>query len=88
MNIGRHWLVIILILLSCYSTLAGEGQLRPVDLRCEYRANPLAIDVSKPRLSWILEPRNPNVRGLAQIAYQILVSSSEERLRKNLGDLW
>ena len=27
-------------------------------LRCEYLADPLGIDVEKPRLSWIIEDRN------------------------------
>jgi hypothetical protein len=35
------------------------------NLRCEYRENPLGIDVENPRLSWIIEERSqrPEVRG-------------------------
>ncbi|MHC4557574.1 MAG: glycoside hydrolase family 78 protein [Planctomycetota bacterium] len=54
-------------------------------LRCEYRFNPLGIDVTKPRLSWILESEQ---RAQVQSAYQILVARSEENLKKNKGDLW
>ena len=54
-------------------------------LRCEYRINPLGIDVVKPRLSWILES---DERGRMQRAYQILVAGSEEKLKRNKGDLW
>ena len=36
------------------SALAAEGLLRPVNLRCEYRRNPLGIDTIQPRLSWTL----------------------------------
>jgi len=54
-------------------------------LRCEYRANPLGIDVVEPRLSWILES---DQRGQMQTAYQVLVASSEDNLNSNKGDLW
>ena len=54
-------------------------------LRCEYCLNPLGIDVVKPRLSWILES---DERGQMQRAYQILVAGSEEKLKRNKGDVW
>ncbi|MDH4239767.1 MAG: glycoside hydrolase family 78 protein [Phycisphaerae bacterium] len=54
-------------------------------LRCEYRVNPLGIDVVEPRLSWILES---NRRGQMQSAYQVLVAGSENKLKRNKGDLW
>ena len=73
---------------SCPSAFAAEGLLPATDLRCEYRRNPLGIDTSKPRLRWALEASDPKVRGLKQTAYQILVASSEERLRNDQGDLW
>ena len=53
--------------------------------RCEYLVNPLGIDVVKPRLSWVLESKE---RGQKQVAYQILVASSREKLDKDEGDLW
>lgn len=55
------------------------------DLKCEYRTNPLGIDVTKPRLSWKLDSAE---RGAVQTAYQILVSSTEDALGKDQGDLW
>jgi len=60
------------------------------NLRCEYRQNPLGIDVEKPRLSWVIEDRGQKseVRGQRQTAYQVLVASSEKLLKKNKGDLW
>jgi alpha-L-rhamnosidase len=60
------------------------------NLRCEYRENPLGIDVAKPRLSWVIEDQDPRseVRGLKQTAYQVLVASSEGLLAKDQGDLW
>ena len=74
---------ITLVLAGC----AAIGQTSaPVDgLRCEYLTDPLGIDVPTPRLSWQLAP-GPNE--LRQTAYQILVASSLEALRKDNGDLW
>lgn len=60
----------------------------PQGLRCEYRVNPVGIDVTDPRLSWILAAANPKARGLSQKAYRILAASSENALRANDGDLW
>jgi alpha-L-rhamnosidase len=61
-----------------------------MNLRCEYRENPLGIDVVKPRLSWVIEDRDPRseVRGIKQTAYQVLVASTPELLAKDQGDLW
>ena len=55
------------------------------ELRCEYRSNPLGIDVARPRLSWIIDS---NERGERQTAYRILVASSTEKLAQDEGDLW
>jgi len=66
----------------------GQSSVHPVDLRCEYRKNPLAVDSLAPRLSWTLAATDPAARGLSQSAYQILAASSEARLTSNQGDLW
>ena len=81
-------LTFLIVAISCLSAIAAEGLLRPVDLRCEYRKNPLGIDTLKPRLSWTLEATDPEARGQRQTAYQILAASSEEGLRRDQGDLW
>lgn len=60
----------------------------PTDLRCEYLKNPMGIDVSSPRLNWRLESGDSDARCQRQTAYEILVASSEEALRRNQGDLW
>ncbi len=62
-----------------------RSDVRVTDLRCEYLANPLGIDVLQPRLSWKLESR---WRGQKQTAYQILVASSEKLLQDDQADLW
>ena len=47
------------------------------NLTCEYRINPLGIDVLHPRLSWQLES---DQRGARQTAYRILVAAAETDL--------
>lgn len=71
---------------ACLQTRAAA--VVPVDLRCEYLRNPLGIDTPQPRLSWRSEAVAGNARGLRQTAYRILVSTSEEALSEERGDLW
>jgi len=54
-------------------------------LDCEYRNNPIGIDVQSPGLSWKLQSSKHNVM---QTAYQILVSGSKSNLDKNIGEIW
>lgn len=61
--------------------------LQPYDLQCEYLRNPLGLDVLQPRLSWKLGTTSLT-RGMKQSACQILVSSSQDLLDKDKGDLW
>ena len=55
------------------------------ELRCEYVENPLGIDTSQPRFSWILASHQ---RGQRQTAYHILAASTIEKLNNNTGDKW
>lgn len=57
------------------------------DLRCEYRTDPLGVDVQRPRLSWALLG-TPGKRDEHQKSFRILVASSAATLRTNRGDLW
>lgn len=57
----------------------------PIELRCEYQSDPVAVDAAQPRLGWLIES---NVRAQQQSAYRILVASSLERLQRDEGDLW
>lgn len=63
----------------------GAGALRVERLRCEYRENPLGIDVARPRLSWVLASKERDQR---QTAWHILVASTEGLLRSGRGDIW
>jgi alpha-L-rhamnosidase len=66
-------------------------------LRCEYLDDPLGIETAQPRLSWSIEESGEKAegrrlkaedRGRKQAAYQVLVASSAEVLKKDKGDLW
>jgi len=55
------------------------------NLRCEYMENPLGIDISNPRFSWIIESSK---RAKFQTGYRILVASSLKKLEEDNGDMW
>ena len=57
----------------------------PVELTCEYAANPPGIDVVRPRFNWVLRSSR---RGQMQLAYQVLVAGSRGKLQADVGDKW
>ena len=76
------------ILGLCVSLLAAQAAPSPATveyLRCEYRVDPLGIDILRPRLSWEMHDGR---RGAAQTAYQVLVASGPQKLAAGQGDLW
>ena len=72
----------LLGLAAARPALAG---LQVGQLLCEYQANPLGLDNAQPALAWKLKADGPDAR---QTAYQVLVASSPENLRREVGDLW
>ena len=90
-GLGAAWFGLLLVgALAQTFAVAGEALaagigLTPKQLRCEYLVNPPGIDEEHPRLSWVVESGQ---RGRRQTAYQVLVASDEELLRKDRGDLW
>jgi alpha-L-rhamnosidase len=59
--------------------------LQVTDTRCEYREQPLGIDVRLPRLSWKLRSSQ---RGARQQAYRIVCAPSEDSLEATGELLW
>ncbi len=55
------------------------------DLRCEYRINPMGIDIVKPRLSWKLDTTR---RGARQRAFQVVAASELKSLFQADTALW
>jgi alpha-L-rhamnosidase len=76
-----------LVALFSLITLSGcqQGIIRIKDLYCENYTDPVGIERSHPRLSWILESKE---RNQLQAGYRIIVSSSIENLNNNRGDIW
>jgi alpha-L-rhamnosidase len=87
-RIGLFTLLMSALLLSSVSAApkpyTGRG-LAAAYLRCEYRVDPLGIEETAPRLSWIVESGE---RGQRQTAFRLLVASSEKLLHQDQGDLW
>jgi len=78
----------LLFMVSVTRGQEAQNPLHPMNLRCEYRTNPLGIDAASPRLSWELESADVTARGLGQSSYRVLVASSESALLEERGDLW
>jgi alpha-L-rhamnosidase len=65
--------------------LVSAAGAKSVHLRCEYVENPLGIDVAAPHLSW---QSDSTERDWKQIAYEVVVASSAERLQSGNADVW
>lgn len=79
----KIYITIISIWLLPFLRLAAQVSLQ--NTTCEMLENPLGIDIQKPRLAWQIISKERNVM---QTAYQVLVSSSLEKLNANNGDFW
>jgi alpha-L-rhamnosidase len=79
----KIYIAIISIWFLSFSKVIAQISLQ--NTTCEMLENPLGIDVLKPRLAWHIIS---NERNVMQTAYQVLVSSSLEKLSANEGDLW
>lgn len=59
------------------------------NLHCEYRTNPLGIDVTTPRLGWqLVTDRTEQAPGARQTAYRIFAASDASLLHEKTADLW
>lgn len=81
-------LPVLLAVLGLATFSQVSAAVRVVDLRCEYRHNPLGIDEVQPRLSWRMDSSQPQERGVAQSAYQVIVASTGGIADSGKGDLW
>ena len=64
----------------CALTTAAESPLSVTNLRCEYKTNPIGIDIAEPRFSWEVVSSQ---RGTTQTAYQIRIALTEAQLAKS-----
>jgi alpha-L-rhamnosidase len=77
--------IMLCLALPLTGAASQSGDLALENLRCEYRVDPVGIDVVLPRLSWTLASGQ---RGQRQTAFQVLVASSPAALARNGGDRW
>lgn len=73
------------VLLAILFVSCGNKNLKLSRLECEYKINPVGLDVLAPRLSWEI---NSDSRNVLQTAYQIFVASAADLLKKDEGDMW
>jgi hypothetical protein len=84
MKTANRWFVVVAA--AVLTAVSGvRAEVRPVNLKCGYAVNPLAVDLPKPPLLWQLESAE---RGARQTAYQILAATSPAALASDQGDLW
>jgi len=81
----RRFAALLIAAVTILSSIPATSASNVTNLRCEYLTDPLGIDATQPRLSWVIESDR---RGERQTAYQILVASSDELLKNDMGDLW
>lgn len=80
----KKYILLILAAVLCFGCAKNPAP-TPNALRCEYRYNPIGIDVKSPRLTWEL---NDTLRGCHQVAYQIMVASKPDLLTSGNPDIW
>lgn len=81
----KHIIILLTLTITCSVPCCVSAAIGLQNLRCEMLVNPLGIDVVRPRLSWEITSGQRNTE---QMAYQVIVSSSPEKLRLGQGDLW
>src|SRR5579871_5951084 len=78
----RRLSFIFSIVTLCLAWAIPAAAQAPMELRCENAAGPKGVKSAHPQLSWSVVPN------FIQRGYQVLVASSEEKLKADEGDLW
>ncbi|MFW6277742.1 MAG: family 78 glycoside hydrolase catalytic domain, partial [Prolixibacteraceae bacterium] len=78
-------IVFFLLVLSVSSCRIADSQAKLYDLKCEFRENPLGIDRQQPLFQWKM---NDGRRGAGQIAYQLIVAGSSDKIEQLEPDIW
>ncbi|HEY6505381.1 MAG TPA: family 78 glycoside hydrolase catalytic domain [Chitinophagaceae bacterium] len=74
------YLCLTVLALSIYAQ-----KLTVANLRCEYKQDPIGVDIAKPKFSWELRSMQQNIM---QMAYRVLVADDPALLKKNTGNIW
>ncbi|MGV8095158.1 MAG: family 78 glycoside hydrolase catalytic domain [Mangrovibacterium sp.] len=81
----RSFFILVFLLLIADSVFSQPVGCRPDHLRCEYLANPLGVDVSHPRFTWML---NDSRYGALQTAWQIVAGTDSAAVASGNGNMW
>lgn len=89
-KVFASWILIICLVIPLCSgftiqATAAGNHLSITELKCESAVNPLGIDQKTPKFSWKLIS---DQRGVMQKSYQLMVSSSKEKLEAGNYDIW
>ena len=85
MTHATNFFLTMAVAMACLMAFSQGASAAPERLRCEGLENPLGIDRSQPRFSWLIPP---GALSLTQAAYQVLVANSPEALAADQGNLW
>lgn len=78
-------LIILISITSLFTACTKQAVITPKELLCEAKTNPSGIASKQPKFNWKNEASLNNSN---QTAYQILVASSPDLLKKGSADLW
>ncbi|NOX67139.1 MAG: family 78 glycoside hydrolase catalytic domain [Chlorobi bacterium] len=81
----KQYLLLCIISSIVLTSCGNESGIEVSKLMCEYREDPINLDMAQPRFSWIMESEQ---RGQKQTAFQVLVARSKDKLAQDVGDLW
>jgi alpha-L-rhamnosidase len=76
----KTFFFLLLIIFAVYAQAQN-----PINLKTENAQNPQGLSEFKPKFSWQIKAVTKNSK---QTAYQLIVSSTEVNLKKNIGDIW
>lgn len=65
--------------------ITANNSISIVNMRCDYRENPIAVDNEQPVFSWRLHSSSDSIY---QKAYEIIVSDCIDEVQRNIGDKW
>ncbi|MCJ8210012.1 glycoside hydrolase family 78 protein [Mucilaginibacter sp. RS28] len=84
-KVFSHIRLIALLVVFSITAVVANAAITLSSTKCEMLVNPLGINTTAPRLSWVI---NSDARNTMQTAYQILVASTPEKLAAGKADLW
>lgn len=75
----------VLVMLMALVVAQPLAALTAANLKCEYKQNPVGIDVEKPRLSWQIES---DKRGVSQSAFEIRTAATHKDVASGKNIIW